>query len=645
MKYRAEIDGLRALAIVPVVLFHAGYGLFSGGFVGVDVFFVISGYLISTILLEEHANQTFSLVNFYERRIRRIIPALFLVMLVCLPFAWAWMLPKQMVSFSNSLMGTALSVSNMVFWKESGYFAAAAEEKPLLHTWSLAVEEQYYLVFPLLLGLLWKFGSRKLFLCLVAIAICSLALSEWGWRHQPTANFFFALTRAWELILGALAAFFIRQRGLESNNLLSILALALVLFSIFGYDEQIPFPSLYSLVPVLGSLGIILFADSGTLVGRLLSLKPLVWIGLISYSTYLWHQPLLAYSRLRTTEDAGTAEIAVLILGSFILGYLGYRFVERPFRDKQRFSRRFVFNFFIVGTLLFVVLGATGKFTGGLAQRFDKPGFVQAGKFTLPSREQGFCFYNFNTHKGLEVGVQGTQCTIGSDNPESPSLLLYGDSFAAQWEPYFENLSQSLDFQLSSVTTNWCFPSLGEGSTAPAGHISRRQCLMNRQWFEKHYRDYDVIVLAAAWYQVYEHQLSGEFVDLLETVAADKDITVMVLDVPVLLRRDSVERAVYFPDQKVIEDPLKAEPAAAFWQQVTHTVPSAPNLIFVTQQQLGFEKDGTHKTREGYPYSLDGSHISVYGSESLFEECPDLAQQVEKVLVRFDNSPEQTPMP
>ena len=149
MKYRAEIDGLRALAVVPVILFHAGFELFSGGFVGVDVFFVISGYLITTILIEDIESQRFSLVNFYERRARRILPALFFVMLVCIPFAWMWMLPYQMKDFSQSLVAVSLFASNILFWRESGYFAAAAEEKPLLHTWSLAVEEQYYVLFPI----------------------------------------------------------------------------------------------------------------------------------------------------------------------------------------------------------------------------------------------------------------------------------------------------------------------------------------------------------------------------------------------------------------------------------------------------------------------------------------------------------------
>ena len=186
MKYRSEIDGLRALAVVPVILFHAGFELFSGGFVGVDVFFVISGYLITTILIEDLENQRFSLVSFYERRARRILPALFFVMFVCIPFAWMWMLPIQMKDFSQSLVAVSLFASNVLFWRESGYFDAAAEEKPLLHTWSLAVEEQYYVLFPIFLFLAWRYGKNRVFWMIVAIAC--FGKNSQSFRFYPIAS-------------------------------------------------------------------------------------------------------------------------------------------------------------------------------------------------------------------------------------------------------------------------------------------------------------------------------------------------------------------------------------------------------------------------------------------------------------------------
>jgi len=190
MIYRREVDGLRAVAVVPVMLFHAGVQQFSGGYVGVDIFFVISGYLITSILIAELEAGHFSVARFYERRARRILPALLLVMACCIPAAWLLMLPNEFLDFGQSLVAVTLFVSNILFWKEDGYFAEAAELKPLLHTWSLAVEEQYYVLFPLFLMLVWRFGRQRVFWMIVALAAASLVASEWGWRHKPSANFY-----------------------------------------------------------------------------------------------------------------------------------------------------------------------------------------------------------------------------------------------------------------------------------------------------------------------------------------------------------------------------------------------------------------------------------------------------------------------
>ena len=212
MKYRPEIDGLRAIAVIPVILFHANFQLFSGGYVGVDIFFVISGYLITTIILTEKEQSTFSLINFYERRARRIIPALFFVMFATLPFAWLWLIPSHLDDFSQSLMAVAVFSSNVLFWQETGYWGTANELKPLLHTWSLAVEEQYYVLFPLYLMMMWRFKKRWILGSFLIIAAISLAAAEWSSQHYPIAGFFLLPTRAWELAIGASLAFYFLYR-------------------------------------------------------------------------------------------------------------------------------------------------------------------------------------------------------------------------------------------------------------------------------------------------------------------------------------------------------------------------------------------------------------------------------------------------
>jgi len=374
LKYRPEIDGLRALAVVPVILFHAGFELFSGGFVGVDVFFVISGYLITTILIEDIENNRFSIVNFYERRARRILPALFFVMFACIPFAWMWMLPGQLRDFSQSLMAVGLFSSNILFWLESGYFEPAAEAKPLLHTWSLAVEEQYYVLFPIFLFFAWRFGKNRVFFIIVILAAISLGLSEWGWRNQAAANFYLAPTRAWELFAGSLAAFVVLKRGVQSNNTLSLIGLAAILFAILAYDESTPFPSLYALVPVAGVALLVLFAGAETLAAKLLSTRFFVALGLISYSAYLWHQPLFAFARMRLSENPSSEFMLLLSILSIVLAIFSWRYIEKPFRDKGKIfaSKRALLRTVIPSFILFMCIGFFGYINDGFEERFAR---------------------------------------------------------------------------------------------------------------------------------------------------------------------------------------------------------------------------------------------------------------------------------
>ena len=371
MKYRPEIDGLRGLAVLSVILFHAGFELFSGGFVGVDVFFVISGYLITTILIEDIENQRFNLVNFYERRARRILPALFFVMIVCIPFVWLWMLPSQIKDFSESLVAVSLFASNILFWRESDYFGASAEEKPLLHTWSLAVEEQYYVLFPIFLILVWRFGKNRVFWMIVVMAAISLLISEWGWRNKAIANFYLAPTRAWELFAGSIAAFIVQKKGVQKKNSLALLGLSAIFVSIFVYDESTPFPSVYALVPVLGVVLFVLFAEKETLAARFLSNKAMVGIGLISYSAYLWHQPLLAFTRIRFGELQSILIMVMLSFCSLFLGYLSWKYIEIPFRKKANISRLKVFFVSSVGIGLFIIMGVVGQLKEGFPNRYD----------------------------------------------------------------------------------------------------------------------------------------------------------------------------------------------------------------------------------------------------------------------------------
>ncbi|MGB0960215.1 MAG: acyltransferase family protein [Halocynthiibacter sp.] len=422
LKYRAEIDGLRAVAVVPVVLFHAGFTAFSGGFAGVDIFFVISGYLITTILIDDLENKRFSLLHFYERRARRILPALTCVVTFCVIAAWVLMSPPDLKTFGRGLIGVAVFASNIVFWRSQGYFSDDSDLNPLIHTWSLAVEEQYYVFFPLFLMLAWRLGRNKVFWLIVLFSAMSLGLSEWGWRNQASANFFLAPTRAWELFTGSICAFILQNREVKPHNGLSLLGIAAIVFAIFAYDESTPFPSLYTLVPIIGVVLVILFAGNGTITAKALSTKPCVGIGLISYSAYLWHQPIFAFTRLHQKSiDLPLLQVSFLILLSFGLAYLSWRYIEKPFRNPRFLTRSFILSLSAIILFFMAVIGHFSKrvspnYEDFLAQKLSTADYVYFSNLDERKFIQGRLSYPMRPIDTLVMGSSrvmqiGTQAT------------------------------------------------------------------------------------------------------------------------------------------------------------------------------------------------------------------------------------------
>lgn len=462
MDYRREIDGLRAFALLPVILFHAGFQTFSGGFIGVDVFFVISGYLITTIILAELEQGKFSIIKFYERRARRILPMLFLIMLVCIPFAWFWLLPRDMKDFSQSLVAVSLFASNILFWIESDYFDTSAELKPLLHTWSLAVEEQYYLLFPLFLMLFWRLGKRWMLLTLGLLFIASLTMAEWAAYLKPTVAFYLLPTRCWELLIGAFSAFYLSKPNFKDTSkglreFSGWLGVALILYAVFAYSKSTPFPGLYALVPTLGAVLIILFATQQTNVGRFLGNKAFVGIGLISYSAYLWHQPLFAF--LKYSNFEGSKGIYILIiLFTLILAYFTWKFVESPFRKKSTYSSNFIFVFSILGAAFFIAFGFYGHRSDGFDDRAHMAIFKDL---------------NYDTSR---LGYQQCNDSLTNQEPKLnycmsaslvPSALVVGDSHADDKFYGIEKNVISLSWKL--VGNSSCPPLIGVKVTSSDG--------------------------------------------------------------------------------------------------------------------------------------------------------------------------------
>jgi peptidoglycan/LPS O-acetylase OafA/YrhL len=483
MKYRPEIDGLKALAMVAVVLFHGGFEWFEGGFVGVDVFFVISGYLITTVLLPEIERGTFSLTRFYGRRARRILPALFLVMAVSMIGAWFWLPPRDMVDFSESIVASAWFVSNFLFWLETGYWGTTNELKPLLHTWTLGIEAQFYLIFPLLLLVIYRFGKRWIPTGLISLGIVSFLASRWGAYYWPSANFFLFPTRLWELFIGAGMAYYLLhtkpgKRGPLFQELipegLAILGLVLITFAVLAYDETVPIPGPLALFPTVGTALIIGFASPQTLVGQWLSQRLLVGIGTLSYGVYLWHHPLLAFARHSSlTEPSARLRIALILL-SFPLAYLSWRYVERPFRTRTVISPKGMVIFGLVGAFVFFNFTAAAYVSQGFAGRLRQASpLVQISQGTklhavhpwstqdLPEQIQLNASMPDPTLEQYNYGLNVTcdsSFTLSPDcrTSNAPEILVWGDSFAMQLVPGI--LASHPEARLIQMTKSVCGP-------------------------------------------------------------------------------------------------------------------------------------------------------------------------------------------
>lgn len=507
MNYRAEIDGLRAIAVIPVILFHAGFEVFRGGFVGVDVFFVISGYLITSIIINEMESGRFSITGFYERRARRILPAMFFVMLICIPFAWYILIPSDLIDFGQSLIAVSTFSSNFLFWSESGYFDTAAELKPLLHTWSLAVEEQYYIIFPIFLLACQRLHLKWTLTLLIIIFFISLTIAQWGAYNSPSATFYLLPTRGWELLLGVFLAYLQKLNySFKShwiNQTLSLIGLSLVTYSVFTFDESIPFPGLYALIPTLGTCLIILSALPRTFVFNLLTLPFIVSLGLVSYSSYLWHQPILAFSRHLFDGDISNILTFILCACSILMAYFSYRYIEKPFRNKDKFGRKFITIFSLSGILLFTLSGL--GFASGFIYSPNKiPGIEYISLRDKLERNGSIC----KTSLELSQNKTFRSCEFGSLS-SSNSVILFGDSHA-------ESISFELDrqFKRKNIRGIWIYEILSSSSVCDTTIFTvdrvrskdtnlKRNCIENFRDAMNSFPDTPITIIVNRWTMKY----------------------------------------------------------------------------------------------------------------------------------------------
>nr|WP_255529315.1 acyltransferase family protein [Luteimonas sp. MC1572] len=435
MKYRPDIDGLRAVAVMAVVLHHLSSRFVPGGYVGVDVFFVISGYLITKIISREMVDGTFTFARFYERRIRRIFPALFAVLVAVLIAGYFILLPSDYLATFRGALGTVLFSANIVFWRDlmEGYFAADAKLNPLLHMWSLGVEEQFYLIFPLLLLLCFKYLKGRVLPVLLLASVASLLAAQFLLSDKSVAVFFLLPFRAWELMAGAILAVVavpqLRARWLMEA--LTFAGLMAILVPVFAYDADTAFPAMAAVPPVLGAAILIYVGACGsTWVGRLLQLRPVVYLGLISYSLYLWHWPLIVFTRFGTSLEPLTPWIPALLVASLLVASASYHFIEQPFRRMGRgSSRRLVIGVGAAATVVIAAVSLTGVVNRGAESRFS-PSVVAIDRVRTAPIPFKAC--------GSRIGGHPVDlCVIGKTSKQ-PDLLLWGDSHMLAWLPAFD---------------------------------------------------------------------------------------------------------------------------------------------------------------------------------------------------------------
>ncbi len=500
--HRNDIDGLRALAITPVLLLHSGSSLFSGGYIGVDIFFVISGFLITSIIFKEIQEGKFTILKFYERRARRIFPALTIVFVFCVIASHLTLLPLEYKDFGQSLLSSTLFVSNILFWIEAGYFDAESLTKPLLHTWSLSVEEQFYILFPPLLLLLTRFTRRWILWALACSWALSFISNVFLVHTDQSAAFFLSPGRAWELLTGAILALNSRHSNNRIlNEILSTTGFILILFSIFIFDSSTLFPGYPAVLPCLGT-ALIIYSGSKTTptISKLLSLRPIVFIGLISYSLYLWHWPIFVFTHVYLDKPFTPALSLMLISVTTVLAWLSWRYVESPFRGRSsKVTRKMVFQLSVPVALVFISIGATLQLTDGMPLRLSNTAIIIARTIQV---QHSFlpkgCLKKGGTTNINEV----SPCIVRGKDFKQNAFLVWGDSHAAAYMPGISgSLPSTAKVKAEFTGMQGCPPLIGI-TTASSEKAVYSRCAEYNQRVLNHIKSdpgIKLVVLSAFW--------------------------------------------------------------------------------------------------------------------------------------------------
>ncbi len=619
-QFRYDINGLRAYAVILVVLFHFQVFGFSAGFIGVDIFFVISGYLMTKIIIDQIIEDKFSIWKFYLARGIRILPALLLLTLMIALIGWFLLIPEEYKIYGKHAASSITFLSNLRYLSELGdYFSVAAHDKILLHTWSLSVEWQFYIFFPIILLIIGKIKKNRhiLNLSILFFFIVSLILSYKVSQLDSMKAFYMIPTRAWEMLAGGLVyAYFNKVVFTELvKKLVEYLGFSLIILSLIIFSPSTLWPSFNAVLPVLGSMLILISHNNASLLT-----KPKVFqlTGNSSYSIYLWHWPIIFFISYFGVKD----NIIIVIFGiifSLFLGWMNYKFIEVSAR--KYFKTISTLNSYIVliGIMIFL-LGIFKLISSkdGLPERSTQAYSEKVKEVTMPKPSNGWCFYDVKSIKSLSIGEEGLKCKIGAVSNIEHTALLFGDSYAGHNLPFWDIMGKNLNTNVHAVTTNWCYPGLDDQFTGPKSSRAFEQCKFNRKYLSENMGKYDYLIFAGSWKEVNDQEQLENFNKLLAE-ATKLNIPIIIMAAPYSFNINIgtvYKRAIWLNRKFNLSDYANNEydfSRVKANEAIKAISNKYSNTLFIDEDALF---SSSHVTKDGYPYSLDGGHISLIGSKS-----------------------------
>jgi len=638
VKYRSDIDGLRTIAVFLVIFSHAGFSFVPGGFIGVDVFFVISGFLITSMIFPDIQSKSFSFAGFLSRRIKRLMPVLLFVILITFIVFSFILLPFDLIKFYQSIIWVALDIGNFFMWLEyGGYFNGNSQEAPLLHTWSLAVEEQYYFFWPLMLIVATKYLKKTSVLYLAAFgSILATVFSQWGTEVTIGAAYYLLPTRFFELLIGSSLALFWHQLPVlkkTSQHVLSIVGLMLIAASAVILTEHQPFPGYNALYPIIGTV-LIIYSING-IINKLLSLKPIVFTGKISYSLYLWHWPIFVIIRYTSIELTLVTQFIAIVL-TYVLSILSWKYIEQPFRYvKIKSIPQIIIKMYFIPATMLIALAYSGIVNNGYPYRYSS---------NILEMDKALNSHSNESRKGCHAALRDSnllpdkKCIFGTLNSKQKitgaDIFVFGDSHANHLVPFIEVLAKDLKLSVQDYTLDQCLPIIGLNW---GGNLYKaKKCKARNQLALEHINlnSFKYIVLSASWpgiqtHRIYTDQkivnnqekeklLKEKLQITLQAIVDTGAVPIIIEDTPTLFGKSPkcpIKKELF---NKELSCDIKRQ-SNPFFKELTHFASkNYPQLIVINPQDL-YCKDTCGISLNGIPLYRDDDHLNEVGARYLGE--------------------------